>query len=40
MLFVGSKDGRSHASVEFSEYGDLAKATVLMTELVERLLDE
>ena len=40
MLFVGSKDGRSHAPVEFSKYSDLAKATVLMTELVERLLDE
>lgn len=40
MLFVSSKDGRSHAPVEFSEYSDLAKATVLMTELVERLLDE
>lgn len=40
MLFVGSKDGRSHSPVEFSKYSDLAKATVLMTELVERLLDE
>ena len=40
MLFVASKDGRSHAPVEFSEYGDLAKATVLITELVESLLDE
>ena len=40
MLFVPSKDGRSHAPVEYSKYSDLAKATILMTELVERLLDE
>jgi len=40
MLFVSSKDGRSHCPVEFSKYSDLAKATVLMTELVEQLLNE
>ena len=40
MLFVSSKDGRSHCPVEFSRYSDLAKASVLMTDLVEKLLDE
>ena len=40
MLFVSSKDGRSHAPVEFSKYSDLAKASVLMTDLVEKLLNE
>lgn len=40
MLFVSSKDGRSHAPVEFSKYSDLAKAASLMTDLIEKLLDE
>ena len=40
MLFVSSKDGRSHCPVEFSKYSDLAKASILMTELIEKLLDE
>ena len=40
MLFVSSKDGRSHAPVEFSKYSDLAKASVLMTDLLEKLLNE
>ncbi|MBQ1491755.1 MAG: M20 family metallo-hydrolase [Blautia sp.] len=40
MLFVPSKDGRSHCPVEFSRYSDLAKASSLMTDLVLQLLDE
>lgn len=40
MVFVPSKDGRSHAPVEFSKYSDLAKASVLMTDLVEELLNK
>lgn len=40
MLFVSSKDGRSHCPVEFSKYSDVAKAAVLMTELAEKLLTE
>lgn len=40
MLFVASKDGRSHAPVEFSKYSDLAKASSLMTDLIVKLLNE
>lgn len=40
MLFVPSKDGRSHCPVEFTKYSDVAKAAVLMTELAEKLLTD
>ncbi|HHW7569317.1 TPA: M20 family metallo-hydrolase [Mannheimia haemolytica] len=40
MIFVPSKDGRSHTPVEFTEYYYFAKAAVLQQELVEQLLDE
>lgn len=40
MLFVPSKDGRSHCPVEFSRYSDFAKAAALMTTLIGKLLDE
>lgn len=40
MLFVPSKDGRSHCPVEFTKYSDFAKASVVMTELAEKLLSE
>ncbi|MEG0722447.1 MAG: hydantoinase/carbamoylase family amidase, partial [Lachnospiraceae bacterium] len=38
MLFVPSKDGRSHCPVEFTKYSDFAKASVIMAELAEKLL--
>lgn len=38
MIFVPSKDGRSHCPVEFTKYSDFAKASVIMTELAEKLL--
>ena len=37
MLFVPSKDGRSHCPVEHTEY-DFAKASVIMADLAEELL--
>lgn len=40
MLFVPSKDGRSHCPVEFTKYSDFAKAAVLAAELAEKLLTE
>lgn len=40
MLFVPSKDGRSHCPVEFTKYSDFAKASVIMTELAQKLLSE
>lgn len=40
MVFVPSKDGRSHTPVEFSKYSDLAKASVLMTDLIAELLNK
>ncbi|HHW7506352.1 TPA: M20 family metallo-hydrolase [Mannheimia haemolytica] len=40
MIFVPSKDGRSHTPVEFTEYYYFAKAAVLQQELAEQLLDE
>lgn len=39
MVFVPSKDGRSHTPVEFSKYSDLAKASMLMKELMEKELN-
>ena len=38
MLFVPSKEGRSHCPVEFTKYSDFAKASVVMTELAKELL--
>lgn len=38
MLFVPSKDGRSHTPVEFTKYSDFAKGTIVITNLVETLL--
>ena len=40
MLFVPSKDGRSHCPVEFTKYSEFAKATVIMTELATKLLEQ
>ena len=40
MLFVPSKEGRSHCPVEFTKYSDFAKASVIMTDLAEKLLDK
>lgn len=40
MLFVPSKDGRSHCPVEFTKYSDFAKASVIMTNLAKKLLTE
>lgn len=40
MLFVPSKDGRSHCPVEFTKYSDFAKASVIMTNLAKKLLAE
>ncbi len=40
MLFVPSKDGRSHCPVEFTKYSDFAKSATIMTELAEKLLTE
>ena len=38
MLFVPSKDGRSHCPVEFTKYSEFAKAAVVMEHLAEKLL--
>lgn len=38
MLFVPSKEGRSHCPVEFTKYSEFAKASVIMTDLAEKLL--
>ena len=38
MLFVPSKEGRSHCPVEFTKYSDFAKASTIMAELAEKLL--
>lgn len=38
MLFVPSKDGRSHCPVEHTEYSEFAKASVVMRGLAEKLL--
>lgn len=40
MLFVPSKEGRSHCPVEFTKYSDFAKASVIMTNLAKKLLTE
>lgn len=40
MLFVPSEEGRSHCPVEFTKYSDFAKASVIMTELAEELLQK
>lgn len=40
LIFVGSKDGRSHCPVEFSRYEDLAKSSIITTDLAEKLLSE
>lgn len=40
MIFVPSKEGRSHTPVEFTEYHYFAKAAVLQQELAEQLLNE
>lgn len=40
MLFVPSKDGRSHCPVEYTAYSDFAKASVIMTDLAEKLLEK
>ena len=40
MLFVPSKDGRSHCPVEFTKYSDFAKASVIMTGLAQKLLEK
>lgn len=40
MVFVASKNGRSHCPVESSKYEDLAKAFVAATDLAVRLLTE
>ncbi len=38
MLFVPSKDGRSHCPVEFTRYSEFAKASVIMSNLAQKLL--
>lgn len=38
MLFVPSRDGRSHCPVEFTRYTSFAKAAVVAGELIEKLL--
>lgn len=38
MLFVPSKDGRSHSPAELTKCSDLAKATVVMKALIQNLL--
>ena len=38
MLFVPSKDGRSHCPVEHTEYSEFAKASVVMSGLAKKLL--
>lgn len=40
MLFVPSKDGRSHCPAEFTKYSDFAKASVVLMDLTETLLAE
>lgn len=38
MLFVPSKDGRSHCPVEFTRYSAFAKAALIMEDLAEKLV--
>lgn len=40
MMFVPSKEGRSHCPVEFTKYSDFAKASVIMAELATELLQK
>ncbi len=40
LIFVPSKNGRSHCPVESSKYEDLAKSTIITTDLAEKLLTE
>ena len=40
MIFVPSKDGRSHCPIEYTSYEEFAKATDVMVELVKKLLTE
>lgn len=40
MLFVPSKDGRSHCPVEFTKYSEFSKACVVMNDLAVKLLNE
>jgi len=40
MLFVPSKDGRSHCPVEFTKYSEFAKASIVMTDLAKDLLSK
>lgn len=38
MLFVPSKEGRSHCPVEFTKYSDFAKASTVLLDLAEEML--
>lgn len=40
MLFVPSKDGRSHCPVEFTKYSDFGKASMIMANLAQKLLEQ
>ena len=40
MLFVPSKDGRSHCPVEYTAYDEFAKASVIMTNLAQNLVEK
>jgi len=37
MLFVPSKDGRSHCPVEFSKYSDIGKSILVAYDLIQNL---
>jgi acetylornithine deacetylase/succinyl-diaminopimelate desuccinylase-like protein len=37
MVFVPSKDGRSHCPEEWTEYQDIAKAVVIIYDLVREM---
>jgi acetylornithine deacetylase/succinyl-diaminopimelate desuccinylase-like protein len=34
MVFVPSRDGRSHCPVEWTEYGDISKAVAVIYDLI------
>ncbi|MBR5510068.1 MAG: M20 family metallo-hydrolase [Lachnospiraceae bacterium] len=40
MLFVPSREGRSHCPVEFTKYSDFTKASVIMADLAQKLLEK
>ena len=40
MLFVPSKDGRSHCPVEYTSYDEFAKDSVIMTNLAQKLVEK